>query len=85
MAAIVFNTIGLKGELQGAVARSDARTPGMRTVPGSIFMSGEHYFVAIWSRKKNVRPFPPPVVVVVGGWGCNSLYFVWYGTDVPLE
>ena len=33
----------------GAVARSDAHTPDMRTNAGSILTSGKHYFIEIWS------------------------------------
>ena len=35
--------------LPDAVARSDARPPGMRKVAGSILRSGKYYFMEIWS------------------------------------
>ena len=44
----------------GAVARSDARPPGMRTVAGSILTTGKHSFADIsWTMNKNLRQFSP--------------------------
>ena len=43
----------------GAVARSDARSPGMRTVAGSILRSDKTFFRENLVMKKNLRPFSP--------------------------
>ena len=43
----VFNTIQYSDERPSALARSDARPPGMRTVADSNLTSGKHSFVAI--------------------------------------
>ena len=51
--------IGFTFQRLGAVARSDTRPPGVRTVAGSILTSGKNSFVEIWSWKKLLRPFSP--------------------------
>ena len=45
--------------LPGAVARSDARPPGMRMVAGSILTSGKTLFRFDLVMKQFLRPFSP--------------------------